>query len=141
LFSSNNVTTKPFFNTLAHSYSSYHVLNSFRSNYEDFNWFNEGQPDKNGSNLDSSDLLISSSNRFTTYPSLRLPAKNSITTFNALQKVFRTRFDEGRMNAKTSHFANMEVKQPFVASGRLAYEKLLGKNKESFLAPFIFLTV
>jgi hypothetical protein len=37
LFSANNITTKPFLNNIAHSYSSFHVLNSFRSNYEDFN--------------------------------------------------------------------------------------------------------
>jgi len=44
------------------------------------------------------------------------------------------------MNAKISHFGNMEVKQPFVNSGRLPYEKLLGKNKESFFTSIYFPT-
>jgi len=42
------------------------------------------------------------------------------------------------MNAKTSHFGNMEIKQPFVSAGRLSYEKFLGKNKESFFTPVTF---
>lgn len=42
------------------------------------------------------------------------------------------------MNAKTSHFSNMEVKQPFVSAGRLSYEKFLGKNKESFFTTATF---
>ena len=52
--------------------------------------------------------------------------------------MFRTRFDEGRMNASASHFGNMAVKQPFVAAGRLPYEKMLGKNKERFFNSLYF---
>jgi hypothetical protein len=138
LFSSNNLNTKPFTSTSARSYSTNHVLNSFRSNYEDFNWSNESLKDFDIQDLDQLDLTTPNLTRFTTYPSLRLPAKNSITTFNALQKVFRTRFYEGRMNAKSSHFSNMEIKQPFVSGGRLSYEKFLGKNKESFFTTAAF---
>jgi len=90
--------------------------------------------------LDQHDTIVPNQLRFTSHPSLRLPAKNSITTFNALQKVFRTRFDEGRMNAKASHFGNMGVKQPFVSAGRLSYETMLGKNKESFFLTNYFPT-
>jgi hypothetical protein len=82
--------------------------------------------------LSHQEVFYPNQGRFTTHPSLRLPAKNSITTFNALQKVFRTRFDEGRMNAKISHFGEMEGKQPFVNYGRLSYETMLSKNVNTF---------
>lgn len=133
IFNTNNYSTKPLINDLSSVYSTSHILNSFRSSYEDFTWYGE----ENLGNLSSllrskNDLLLPNQLRFTTHPSLRLPAKNSITTFNALQKVFRTRFDEGRMNTKSSHFGNMAIKQPFVNAGRFSYEGMLGKNKESF---------
>jgi hypothetical protein len=44
------------------------------------------------------------------------------------------------MNAKASHFGNMGVKQPFVNAGRLPYETMLGKNKESFFLTNYFPT-
>jgi len=56
-----------------------------------------------------------------------------MVTYNAIQKVFRTRFDEGRSNAKLVDLSNSYSKQPFVSSSRISYEKLLGKNKENFL--------
>jgi len=90
--------------------------------------------------FDNQKSILPSESRFSTHPSLRVTAKNSITTFNALQKVFRTRFDEGRMNAKISHFGNMGIKQSFVNAGRLPYETLLGKNKESFFKPVYYST-
>jgi hypothetical protein len=63
---------------------------------------------------------------------LRAPVKNSIVTYNAIQKVFKTRFDEGRSNAKLSDISNFFSKQPFVSAPRISYEELLGKNKENF---------
>jgi len=58
--------------------------------------------------------------------------RNSIVTYNAIQKVFRARFDEGRSNAKIFDFANFYNKQPYLSAARVPYETLLGKNKESF---------
>jgi hypothetical protein len=70
--------------------------------------------------------------RFSNPITLRSTARNSIVTYNALQKVFKARFDDGRSNIKINHFADVRSKQPFMTDGRLPYEKLLGKNKESF---------
>jgi hypothetical protein len=141
LFSNNNYTSKPLVSNPSYFYSTPHVLNNFRSSYEDFTWVSDQDEVYSPSDiLTQHDVVVPNQLRFTTHPSLRLPAKNSITTFNALQKVFRTRFDEGRMNAKASHFGNMGVKQPFVNAGRLPYETMLGKNKESFFLTTYFPT-
>jgi hypothetical protein len=55
-----------------------------------------------------------------------------MVTYNSIQKVLKTRFDEGRSNTKLSDFANFYIKQPFISSPRIQYEKLLGKTKENF---------
>jgi len=55
-----------------------------------------------------------------------------MVTYSAIQKVFRSRFDEGRSNARLQDFSNSYAKHPFITEGRVAYESLLGKNKESF---------
>lgn len=70
--------------------------------------------------------------RFTNFINLRSPVRNSIVTYNAIQKVFRARFDEGRSNVKLFDFANFYNKQPYLSASRVPYETLLGKNKESF---------
>jgi hypothetical protein len=63
---------------------------------------------------------------------LRSTAKNSIVTFNALQKVFRPRYDEGRSNTRIQDISNSYSKYPFINEDRASYESLIGKNKESF---------
>jgi hypothetical protein len=63
---------------------------------------------------------------------LRSPVRNSIVTYNALQKVFRSRFDEGRSNAKLEDFSSSESSQTYITEPRYLYEKLLSKNKENF---------
>jgi len=70
--------------------------------------------------------------RFNNYLNLRSSIRNSIVSYNAIQKVFRARFDEGRSNAKLLDFAGYAVKQPYLSSTRAPYEMLLGKNRESF---------
>jgi hypothetical protein len=63
---------------------------------------------------------------------LRNSVKNSIVTYNAIQKVFKARFDEGRSNSKLLDFGNFYTKNPFITTNRISYEKLLGKNKENY---------
>jgi hypothetical protein len=82
--------------------------------------------------LSSHSLNTTKSQRFSNNLNLRGPVKNSIVTFNAIQKVFKTRFDENRSNTKISDFSSFYVKQPFISSPRIQYEKLLGKTKENF---------
>lgn len=110
------------------------VLNNFRADYDDFSWHvNLNSPeltlnnDLNQENLDTTNNI-----RFSNPITLRSTARNSIVTYNALQKVFKARFDDGRSNIKINHFADVRSKQPFITDSRVSYEKLLGKNKESF---------
>jgi hypothetical protein len=70
--------------------------------------------------------------RYNNYLNLRAPTKNAIVTYNALQKVFRTRFDEGRSNAKLLDFSNSFSKISFISAPRSPFEKLLSKNKQKF---------
>lgn len=63
---------------------------------------------------------------------LRSTAKNAIVTHNAIQKVFKSRFDEGRSHARLQDISNTFVKHLFLNTNRVPYESLLGKNKESY---------
>jgi hypothetical protein len=65
---------------------------------------------------------------------LRSTARNSIVTYNAIQKVFKSRFDEGRSHARLQDFSNSYVTHPFITEARSPYEGLLGKNRESFFS-------
>jgi hypothetical protein len=113
----------------------------FRSDFEDFSFsYDDNNFSKfklsNHFNLNpsilESDVNLNKLLRFNNSINLRNTIKNSIITYNATQKVFRTRFDENRSNTKLSDFSNFYVKQPFVSSPRVSYETLLGKTKESF---------
>jgi len=70
--------------------------------------------------------------RFSDYINLRNPVRNSIVTHNAIQKVFRARFDEGRSNMKLLDYSNSHSTQLYISTPRFKYEKLLSKNKESY---------
>ena len=133
-------------------YSYLFVFDSFRSDYSGFSWYTDEanfsnsffnfsifseyfkNPNfsdffsfSNDNNLTNSKLI-----RFNNSINLRNTVKNSIVTYNAIQKVFKTRFDESRSNAKLSDFANLYGKQPFVSAPRIQYERLLGKTKDNF---------
>jgi hypothetical protein len=75
---------------------------------------------------------VSSTYRNTNPLKLRLTSRNSIVTYNAIQKVFKSRFDEGRSNARLLDLSNSFVSHPFLTQAKPSYESLLGKNKESF---------
>jgi hypothetical protein len=51
---------------------------------------------------------------------------------SAFQKVFRSRFDEGRSNTSATKFAYSEPKQQFLTDFGTPYLKSLKKNQESF---------
>jgi len=88
---------------------------------------------KEFSNFQSNkDSAIFNSKRFSNHINLRSPVRNSIVTYNALQKVFRSRFDEGRSNAKLDDFSLSQTSQPHLTEQRYKYERLLTKNKENF---------
>lgn len=133
----NYINYQNFLNSISMSYNnllpiSYIVvLNEFRSNpTEAIQSF-----DNLGSNLKTSNeinIIENSDSRYSNYLKLRSPSKNFITTFNALHKVFRPRFDDGRSNMRFQDLSNTYVRYPFLSEGRVKYESLLGKNKNNF---------
>ena len=140
------------FTPLVHS----HIFNVFKSNYDDFFWFFDDKffftnlkllINKNFNNHElfflnkqlsffsfnlENELNYFKSFRLSNYLDLRSPIKNSIVTYNALQKVFHTRFDEGRSNTRLNDYSNSYNKQNYISESRLKYEKLINKNKEFF---------
>jgi len=123
------------------------VLNNFRADFEDFSWHHDlnssvniEKPsfNLNNTDVDESDINFNSNlsknnlSRFSNPVTLRSTARNSIVTYNALQKVFKARFEDGRSNTKITSFGNLGVSQPFITGGRISYEKLLGKNKDNY---------
>jgi hypothetical protein len=109
------------------------VLDSFRANYEEYSWdFNEEYSlgDSSQVQQDALGLLPSFTNKI----KLRAPAKNAIVTYNAIQKVYKSRFDDFRSNANFKDFYNSYTTYPFITEEKTPYESLLGKNTESFFS-------
>jgi heme/copper-type cytochrome/quinol oxidase subunit 2 len=107
------------------------VFDNFRPDYEDPFIYNDEFTDNN--NLQSSNLDFNNNLKLSNPFKLRSTVKNAIVTYNAIQKVFRSRFDEGRSNSRLEDFSNSFVKHPYITDSRINYESLLGKNKEFFL--------
>jgi heme/copper-type cytochrome/quinol oxidase subunit 2 len=120
--------------------SSYtQVLNSFRPDYTENVWdFGDSYEFnflKSNYLLDEINLATNLNDlRWHNKMTLRSSTKNAIVTYNAIQKVFKSRFDEGRSNAKLQDISNSYVKHLFVSESKTPYESLLGKNKESFFS-------
>jgi hypothetical protein len=83
-------------------------------------------------NSNEKDLNIGNLTRISNLLTLRSSTKNSITNFNAFQKVFRSRFDEGRAHITSNDYADLNLKQPYIFDKKIPYLNLLGKNKSSF---------
>ena len=120
-------------------------LNAFRADYEDFSWFTPLSAKLKSENVTlleggSSQIPTSFEERLTNPTALRRTARNSSVTFNALQKVFRARFEEGRSHATLAQFAELGLAQPFLNGPRVPYESLLGKTKESFFKANFYAT-
>lgn len=139
-------TTSAYFNLLTYST----VFNTFRSDFEDTQWFkNFSQiflpelflPNFADDNTILNDKLIWHENlfdNFSLYPRvdghfvLRSSIKNALVTYNAMQKVFKSRFDELRSHAKLTDYSNSFTNQLYISSPKTKYESLLGKNKISY---------
>lgn len=127
-------------NTVLYSYASnpnpgsyISVFNNFRADFEDATVTN------NLTNKDPivfQDQTLDDSNmknyRLSNTLSVRYGVKNSIVTFNALRKVFRTRFDEGRSNTSLHAFSQSYLPQPFINDMTIAYTQLLSKDRNPF---------
>jgi hypothetical protein len=53
-------------------------------------------------------------------------------TYSAIQKVFKSRFDEGRSNARLQDVSNSYTPYMFLSAPKSSYEGMLSKNKDSF---------
>jgi hypothetical protein len=99
-----------------------------------------GDFDDSGLNSDSSqlsdltdlNLLEDLSVRVFNPVKLRSTTRNSAVTFSSIQKVFKSRFDEGRSNARLQDVSNSYVTYPFLTEPRSSYESFLSKNNEGF---------
>jgi len=105
-------------------------LNLFRADFEESSWFTSNNyvvNDKNSPILNLPNILTNSLR-------LRAAAKNLMVTYNAIQKVYRSRFDEGRSNMNFSLLSSSYQYYPLLTEGRSDYENILSKNKESFFS-------
>jgi hypothetical protein len=148
-FTNNSVKNLRILNSNTSTLQSYTLnLNSFRADFDDFIPFKDLNTaiipldliQTTGIKLnkaESDDLNLS---KLSNTLVLRSPLKNSIVTYNALQKVFKSRFDEGRSHTSFSNFASLKNKQPFISDKRISYEGLLSKNKESFFNTNFYFT-
>ena len=133
-----------------YSYST--VFDMFRSDYDDFSWYTDDNnfqkknlffsPQLNNlldlnifnyNFLYNFDFSNFNNTRFTNNINLRNSVKSSIVTYNAIQKVFKARFDEGRSNTKIDYLSSFYPKQLYLSLNRIKYERILGKNKENFM--------
>jgi hypothetical protein len=63
---------------------------------------------------------------------LRATTRNANVSYNAMQKVFKSRLDEGRSHSRLSDFSNSFTSHNFITAPKAKYESMLSKNKNSF---------
>jgi hypothetical protein len=106
------------------SYSQ--VLDTFRADYEENTWYvNDLDTDTDyikTSTFDDSNLRVTNSMK------LRSSTRSAIVTYNAIQKVFKSRLDEGRSNTRLQDFSNSYVSHPFITEIESPYEGMLSKK-------------
>lgn len=113
-------------------------FNSFNSEFEDWATFTSTPLSRQSVAVSgSSEPHLQGSvqlaeQRWGNHISLRSPVRSSIVTFNALQKVFRARFEDSRAHTSLANFSKLGTEQPFLGAPRPAYENLLGKTKRGF---------
>lgn len=109
------------------------VLDSFRSNFTDNSWDVDEFITKD-LGMDNSTNLYNDVRLLNSF-SVRGTAKNFIVTYNAIQKVFKSRFEEGRSNTRLEDLSNSY--QPFflLNSPKINFEELISKNRTGFTNP------
>ena len=118
-------------NNFQNSLSYVSLLNSYNAQYQECVVSNGINVDDDGY-INYSELSYNTDLRVLNPVKLRSSSRASIVMFNAIQKVFKPRFDEGRAHTRLQDFSNSFVTHPFITARRTNYESLLGKNKESF---------
>jgi len=111
------------------------VIDNFRPDYEEMSWFKDNSTLEDSIDYsESTNINTSNDLRLSNPMKLRSTARNSIITYNAIQKVFKSRFDEGRSNARLQDFSNSYITHPYITESKSPYEAMLGKNKDSFFS-------
>ena len=67
--------------------------------------------------------------RFSSPIALRRSAKSAMVTYQAFQKVFKMRYEEGRAHVRLTDFADSAITQPYTTEQKIKYEKMLGKTR------------
>ena len=114
-----------------HPLSYTQIIDNFRADYEDNSWYSSVDT-SHDKDYNTSALSTDSDLRVTNTMKLRSSARSAIVTYNAIQKVFKSRFDEGRSNARLQDFSNSYVSHPFITEKKSPYESMLAKNTDSF---------
>jgi hypothetical protein len=70
--------------------------------------------------------------RFSNPIVLRRSTRSSMVTYQAFQKVFKLRYEEGRAHVRLTDFANSAISQPYTTEQKIKYDKTLGKTKIKF---------
>jgi hypothetical protein len=122
-FSGTKNVVLPSFNFLLPT-SFTQVLDSFRPDFDENNWDVDYEADLSNS------LFVDKGNTLNLTNSLKLrsTAKNSIVTYNAIQKVYKARFDELRANINFQDFTNSFSAYPFLLESKTPYENILKKK-------------
>ena len=108
------------------------VLDSFRADVDDTTWNTNTVASYSVNNLNNLDTVNTFDNRISNPLKLRSTAKNSMVTYSAMQKVFKSRLDEGRSNARLQDVSNSYNPYLFLNAPRSNYEGLLSKNTDNF---------
>jgi hypothetical protein len=81
------------------------IIDNFRADYEDNSWFSDNLSTSDTNYDNNLDVKTSSDLRVSNPMKLRSSTRSAIVTYNAIQKVFKSRFDEGRSNARLQDFS------------------------------------
>jgi hypothetical protein len=112
------------------------VLNLFRANFEELNWSSSDSFSSHVNNIFNRNTPFYLTNSL----KLRTTLKNLIVTHGAIQKVYKSRFDDGRSNMNSELIFNSYSNYPLLTGLRGSYELALSKNKETFFNYSLFNT-
>jgi hypothetical protein len=110
------------------------VMDAFRPDFEEKSTSSDAPGTSTSEELDAVSFSENVDARLSNPFKLRASSKNAIVTYNAIQKVFKSRFDEGRSNARLQDFSNSYSSHPFVTAPKSGYESLISKNKVNFFS-------
>ena len=108
------------------------VLDAFRADSDGSSWTSNDIVQSDLTNLNDIETINALDDRVSNPLKLRSTAKNSMVTYSAMQKVFKSRLDEGRSNARLQDISNSYNPYLFWNASRTNYEGLLSKNTDNF---------